>query len=124
MAERTAVRDDVHVAGADVRGPVVVLLDGFVEAGELRFELGPAGVEPLDLGLGGGERREALMQERRIRRYGGIFGGALARGEIGLGPGPIPKLGAELPTHEAELGVVRRVAQRLFSHGEGLGGAA
>ena len=34
-AEGTGVGDDVHVAGADVCGPVVVLLDRSVDFGEL-----------------------------------------------------------------------------------------
>ena len=38
IAERADVGDDVHVAGADVRGAVVDVLDGAVDVTELRLQ--------------------------------------------------------------------------------------
>jgi hypothetical protein len=111
-------------------------------------KIGPSGVKILDKAAGEGAQQQEAGAIRRVPQghikqvfspgglaaeqgvYGlGLQGVELGlfrrqkRGEILRGPGSIPKLGAELPPHEAELGVVRRVAQRLFSHGEGLGGA-
>ena len=50
--------------------------------------------------------------------------GRLERGEISRRARPVPKLGAKLPPHPPKLGVLRRVVQGLFSHSQGLSGAA
>src|ERR1043165_2856727 len=52
---------------------------------DLRLELAPPRIEPIDLGLRGGELGEALLQRRRVGRDRGIVGAAARLGERALG---------------------------------------